>query len=179
MKILGVAGSLRSESYAFKALELAMRKIEALGCQSELLDLRKLNLPFCDGSAEYPNNPDVNLLREKFISAQGIILSAPEYHGSVSGVLKNTLDLLDFQHVEGKVFAIISVLGGEYSTNALSAVRIVCRHLHAWVIPEQVVIPYSHTAFDVKGELVDPQLQRRLDTLIEQLVKYTKKLHHN
>ena len=50
VKIVGIAGSLRTGSYTQLGLQVAAQRVEALGTEVEILDLRKLRLPFCDGS---------------------------------------------------------------------------------------------------------------------------------
>lgn len=176
MKIVGIGGSLRQNSQTHQALKLALRHVEGLGVEGELIDLRTLHLPFCDGSADYPSHPDVAKFRDKVSGANGFIVATPEYHGSLSGVLKNALDLLEEGHVEGKVFLLIGVLGGEHSTNAVNTLRTICRHLHAWVIPEQLVIPNAYQAFDSAGELVDGSLTKRLHKCVQSLVDNTRRL---
>lgn len=88
MKIVGIIGSLRQGSYSEMALRLAASKVEALGASVEILDLKQMQLPFCNGGDEYPDYPDVEILKAKVKEADGLILATPEYHGSVSGVMK-------------------------------------------------------------------------------------------
>jgi len=64
--------------------------------------------------------PDVERLRNTVKQADGLILATPEYHGGVSGVLKNALDLMGFEQLDSKVTGIISVLGGQSNSNALN-----------------------------------------------------------
>lgn len=176
IKIVGIGGSLRSSSHSYQALNIALKEIAALGVDVELLDLRELNLPFCDGSKTYPNYPDVLKLQTIVKQADGIILSTPEYHGSVSGVLKNALDLMSFDELSDKVFGLISVLGGEQNSNALNDLRIIVRWVHGWVIPEQVAIAKAWQAFDAQGQLKDEKLHQRIVQLAESLVSNTYKL---
>lgn len=176
VKIVGIGGSLRPGSYSQQALKIAMERVEALGADIEILDLRSLNLPFCDGSDEYPNYPDVEKLRQAVLQADGVILATPEYHGSVSGVLKNALDLMGFEHFSGKVTGLISVLGGQPNSNALNDLRTIMRWIHAWTIPEQVAIGQAWKAFDSEGRLVDENLSKRFDAFAQSLVENTYKL---
>lgn len=176
MKIAAIGGSLRSGSYTYQILDLSLRKIEARGVSVELIDLRKLKLPFCDGGVDYPDYPDFEKLKQAVQSSQGLLISTPEYHGSVSGVLKNALDLLDEEDLRGKVVGLISVMGGTSSTNAVNTLRLICRHMHAWVIPEQVVIPYAADSFDRLGKLTDPIIDQRLTGMIESLLDTCRKL---
>lgn len=176
VKIVGIGGSLRPDSYSQQALKVAIERIEALGAEGEILDLRSLNLPFCDGGDDYSDYPDVELMTQTVRDADGIILATPEYHGSISGVLKNALDLMGFEEFSGKMTGFISVLGGQSNSNALNDLRIIMRWVHAWTIPEQVAIGQAWKAFNQQGELVDPDLSKRLDGFAKSMVENTRRL---
>lgn len=176
VKIIGIIGSLRTDSYSALALQQAVNRIQALGVEVEILDLREMKLPFCDGGKEYSNYPDVDLLRDKVKAADGLILATPEYHGGVSGVLKNALDLMSFEHLSGKVTGLISVLGGQSNSNALNDLRIIIRWVHGFVIPEQIAVGQAWQAFDSEGKLKDAKLSERFDNFAQSLVDYTVKL---
>jgi FMN reductase len=176
VKIVGIAGSLRAGSHSRQALQLAVQRVEALGAEVELLDLRSLQLPFCDGGDDYPAYPDVERLQETVKQADGLLLATPEYHGSLSGVMKNALDLMSFEHLAGKVVGLISVLGGQSNSNALNDMRVILRWVHAWVIPEQIAIGQAWNAFDTEGKLLDEKLSQRFDQLAQSLVENTERL---
>jgi len=176
VKIVGIGGSLRPQSYSQRALILAAKRVEALGAEVEILDLRTLNLPFCNGGDDYSDYPDVARLQQTVKTADGLILATPEYHGSVSGVLKNALDLMGFEELSGKVAGLISVLGGQSNSNALNDLRVIMRWVHGWVIPEQVAIGQAWKAFDEQGNLADDELAERLDSFAKSLVENTQKL---
>ncbi len=178
VKVIGILGSLRDDSYSALALEQAINRVKALGASAEILDLREMTLPFCDGGSEYPEYPDVEILREKVKAADGLILATPEYHGSVSGVMKNALDLMSFEHLSGKVTGLISVLGGQSNSNALNDLRIIVRWVHGWVIPEQIAIGQAWQAFDQSGKLKDEKLSQRFDAFAQSLVDNSIKLKH-
>ncbi|MGP1384659.1 MAG: NADPH-dependent FMN reductase [Thainema sp.] len=176
VKIVGLAGSLRPESYSYRALQVAAERAKHYGANVEILDLREMNLPFCDGTGDYLDYPDVERLREAVKQADGLILATPEYHGSVSGVLKNALDLMSFEHLSGKVTGVISVLGGQSNSNALNDLRVIMRWVHAWVIPEQVAIGQAWQAFNEQGQLKDEKLAERMDGFAKSLVENTQRL---
>lgn len=176
VKIVGIGGSLRSDSYSMQALQLAAKRAESLGAEVEILDLKEMTLPFCDGGSDYPDYPDVDVMRTAVTAADGLMIATPEYHGSVSGVIKNALDLMSFDHLDGKVTGMISVLGGQSNSNALNDLRVIMRWVHAWVIPEQIAIGQAWNAFDKAGKLTDEKLSQRLDAFVKSLVENTKKL---
>jgi FMN reductase len=176
VKVVAIGGSLRAGSHSYQAIEQAASRLRALGVEVEVLDLRLLNLPFCTGADDYPDYPDVKRLQMAVHQADALVLATPEYHGSVSGVLKNALDLLGFTELSGKVTGLISVLGGQSNSNALNDLRVIMRWVHAWVIPEQVAIGQAWQAFAPDGKLVDQTLAQRLDQFTQSLVENAQKL---
>ena len=176
VKIVGIGGSLRADSYSQQALKVAAQRLEALGAEVEILDLRTMHLPFCNGEDDYPEYPDVEKLRNTVQQADGLILATPEYHGSLSGVLKNVLDLMSFAQLSDKVAGLISVLGGQSNSNALNDLRVIMRWVHCWVIPEQIAIGQAWQAFGPDGKLLDEKLSQRFDGFAQSLVDNTRKL---
>ncbi len=176
VKIVGISGSLRQSSYSAQALQLAASRAQALGAEVEILDLRNLSLPFCNGGDDYPDYPDVEKMRQSVRVADGLILATPEYHGSISGVLKNALDLMSFDELSGKVAGLISVLGGQSNSNALNDLRVILRWVHGWVIPEQIALGQVWKAFDEQGKLTDEKLSQRFDQFAQSLVDNTRRL---
>jgi NAD(P)H-dependent FMN reductase len=177
VKIVGINGSLRPGSYSAMALEVAISRVQGLGVETEIIDLRKLSLPFCNGGDDYSDYPDVAKMQQTVKSAAGLILATPEYHGSVSGVMKNALDLMSFEELSGKVAGLISVLGGQSNSNALNDLRIILRWVHAWVIPEQIGLGQAWKVFNEEGEILDEKLSQRFDAFARSLVDNTRKLN--
>jgi len=176
IKILGFCGSLRPQSFSRAALLLALEMAEKQGASVEFFDPLVHILPLCTGAKEYPDYPTVELLKKKSTEADAFILSTPEYHGSFSGVIKNTLDLLSFDELSGKIFGAISALGGVHNSNALNDLRIVTRQVHGWMVTEQIAIPQAWKQFDAEGKLTDPKLEERLQGLVTAVVTKTNLL---
>lgn len=178
LRVLGIGGSLREDSVTYVALEYALGIIRGLGCQTTAFDLRRAQLPFCNGyKADHrPDYPSVGALRHAVREAHALILATPEYHGGISGVLKNTLDLLDFEHLEGKVVGGLCILGGRHNSNALNDLRRTTRWCRAWMIPEQIAIPEARSAF-VAGRPRDPQLAQRFEAFASSLVHNALRLN--
>jgi FMN reductase len=172
--IAGISGSLRHGSYTRMALDVAMRGAAELGATTKLLDLREYSLPFCDGESEEEDYPEgVAKLRHDVKEADGLLLATPEYHGSFSGVLKNALDLLSFDELEGKMIGLIGVAAGSMGGfSALEGLRNVGRAVHAWVVPELAAIPQVYKAFDPSGRVKDPDLEKRLKKVGRQVARF-------
>ena len=164
LRVIAICGSLRPGSTTLTALRVALGGAQALGAETQLIDLRDYELIFCDGKRNERDYPDdVVNLRRTVQSAHGIIWGTPEYHGGPSGVLKNALDLMGFDEFQGKVIGLVGTSGGEMgATNALNSLRTVGRSLRAWVIPQQVSISQAWKAFDGAGQPKSPEVEKRL-----------------
>ncbi len=163
VRIVGLCGSLREGSYSRRAVEIALEGAGAAGVETMLIDLRDYKLVFYGSVPDEEFPDDVHRLRADVRAAQGIILATPEYHGGLSGVLKNALDLMRFDEFEGKMIGLIGVSGGRLgAVNALNSLRTIGRTLHAWVLPQQVSIPEAWRCFDEQGNITDEELAQRL-----------------
>lgn len=174
LRIAGICGSLREGSYTRLALQVALQGAEEVGAQTRLIYLRDYDLTFCDGRRDGETYPqDVIRLRHEVQAAQGIILGTPVYHGGLSGVLKNALDLMGFREFGGKMIGLVGVSGGRMgAAHAFSTLRATGRALHAWVIPEEVSIPEAWKAFDGVGNPRDPELEVRLREMGRQVARF-------
>jgi FMN reductase len=175
VEIVGISGSLRDGSYTRRAVEAALAGAAETGAHTRLIDLRDYHLVFRDGKDDSAYPPDVLRLRNEVKQADGIILGTPEYHGDVSGVLKNALDLMGFDEFEGKMIGLVGVSGGRLGAfDALNTLRTVGRALHAWVIPDQASVPEAWKVFSKDGQITDPQHETRLKDVGRQLARFAR-----
>ncbi len=175
VRVVAICGSLRPGSYTRMALQVALRGASETGAEAALIDLRHYELIFCDGKEDESSYPkDVFRLRDEVKRAHGVILGTPEYHGGVSGVLKNALDLMGFEELEGKMIGLVGVSGGALgAVHALSHLRSVGRALHAWVIPEQVAISEAWKLFDETGNPKNLEVEKRLLEVGRQVARFS------
>jgi len=175
IQIVGIVGSLRTGSYTRRAVETALQGSAEAGAVTRLIDLADYNLNFRDGKDESNYTPDVFRLRNEVKEAHGVILGTPEYHGSLSGVLKNALDLMGFDEFEGKMIGLVGVSGGRMGAfEALTTLRTVGRSLHAWVIPEQASVPEAWKIFAADGKIADPDIENRLKEVGQQVARFAR-----
>ena len=137
-------------------------------------ELRDYQLVFYGqvGAENYP--PDVLRLRKELKESHGIILGTPEYHGSLSGALKNMLDLMSQEEFEGKIVGLVGVAGGHTGAlNSLNTMRTIGRNMHCWVLPQEVSVAESSKVFNEDGTVNDPKIEERLLNMGRQVVKFT------
>ena len=175
IRIMGICGSYGLDSANGHMIDLVKSECNKLGAEVVIWDNKRNPLPFVgeDGCWDHPN---VKLFKDMANSVDAFILSSPEYHGTMSGVMKNSLDWLSFDQTSGKIFAFISTLGGQSNTTTLNHMRTVARWVHGFSIPEQLVIAKVKTAFDENGDIVDEDINNRVDKFTDSIIKHTEKL---
>ena len=173
IRVTGVCGSMSADGTTKKALSVALKGAAEFDAETTLLEIRDFDLVFY-GSVpqdEYP--PDVLRLRKALKDSQGIILATPEYHGSLTGALKNMLDLMRIEDFETKIIGLVGVAGGHIGAiNSLNTMKTICRNLHCWVLPQEVSIADSAQTFNDDGIVKDPALEERLLNVGRQVVKF-------
>jgi FMN reductase len=164
---------LSADGVTKKALAVALRGAAEYDAETALLELRDFNLVFYGSVPENEYPPDVLQLRQALKDSQGIILATPEYHGSLTGALKNMLDLMSIEDFETKIIGLVGVAGGNIGAiNSLNTMKTICRNLHCWVLPQEVSIANSAQTFDDDGTVKDPAIEERLLNVGRQLVKF-------
>ena len=183
LRITAVCGSLTAEGTTKMALSLVLKGASEFGVNTKLIELRDYNLAFCGEFDEKDYPPDVFRLRKELKESNGIILGTPEYHGSLTGVLKNMLDLMSQDQFEGKIVGLVGVAGGHTGAlNSLNTMRTIGRNMHCWVLPQEVSIAESSKVFDEYGTVNDPLIEQRLLNMGRQIVKFTSlqdKIRHD
>ncbi|MFH1586766.1 MAG: NADPH-dependent FMN reductase [Candidatus Diapherotrites archaeon] len=180
MKLLGIAGSLRKESLNLKLLKNAASLAKGQGAEVEIFDLSPI--PLYNGDVEAKGIPDsVKELREKIASANGLLLSSPEYNHSIPGVLKNAIDWASRPPNTpfwGKPCAIFGASPGEFGTvRGQLALRTTLTALNVSLIAQpQFHLPFADGAFDENGKMKEKERSEQLGKLIEKLIETIRKI---
>jgi NAD(P)H-dependent FMN reductase len=174
MKILTICGSIRHDSTTGHALALAASAAASAGADVRTLHLGSLDLPFCDGRKdERSYGGDTLQFIDAVEWADGLLIGSPNYHGSLTGVLKNALDLLGPDAIRDKLVGLLATARGEAGAmNTLNHTRHICRWMNGWVIPAEVSIPRAQEAFGADGSVIADGLSDQLDALGRELVRY-------
>jgi chromate reductase, NAD(P)H dehydrogenase (quinone) len=169
IKLLGISGSLRTQSYNSGALSV----VGAVLPEDMEFDVASLSdLPFYNADVEQRGFPAaVESFRRSVAAADALIFAVPEYNFSVPGVLKNALEWLSRPPnppTNGKPCAMfgasVSPLG---TARGQFHFRHICVSLNMIAVnAPHVDITNAKTKFDAQGRLTD---QASID-LIRQLV---------
>jgi NAD(P)H-dependent FMN reductase len=176
INILGVAGSMRQESFSTLGLKMVLEEAKKYGSELHLLDLRDINLPLYDPGAPSSNGPSFNNsnnVLEKITTAlkwaDALVLASPDYHGSMSGTLKNFLDYF-WEDFAGKTFGYI-IASHEKGLTVADQMRTAVRQCYGWSMPYNISIN-GEKDFDSEGNLVNSALVKRIKMLARDLVTY-------
>jgi FMN reductase len=160
LNILAVVGSLQKTSITRVVIHHVAEQLRRAQCNVDLLDFLKEPLALYNPDTAH-DLPGYAELQARVDCADVILLGTPDYHGSLSGAMKNFLD--HFWHeFAGKLFATI-VASHEKGLTVTDQLRTVARQCYAWTLPYGVAFTEE---IDVKnGEIVSESLQRRLTML--------------
>ena len=165
-KVLGVGSSLREGASSTTALSTALDFAKKQGAETRLLDLKQTKLPLYDPT-ENQSIFEIKKVQDDVNWSDALILSTPDYHGSMSGAMKNFLDYF-WAEFAGKTFGYICA-SHEKGLTAMDQMRTAVRQCYGWSIPYGVSVSDSDDFINGK---ITSKLESRLDMLARDLVVY-------
>ncbi len=169
VKVLGVCGSTRERSYSSRAAKAALDAARAHGAETRLLELGQLNLPTYNPDEAYSGHEGLLTATEAVVWADAFLLASPDYHGSMSGALKNFLDFY-WEELAGKLFGYVCA-SHEKGMTVMEQMRTAVRQCYGWSLPYGASVHGEHD-FDAAGQVTNNQVARRLRMLGRDLVVY-------
>ena len=177
--ILGIAGSLRRESYNRSALRAATQLVPA-GATIEIFELD--GIPGFNQDDEQHPPAKVVELKARIRGADALLFVTPEYNYSIPGVLKNAIDWASRPQGDnawsGKPAAIMGASIGAIGTaRAQYHLRQVFVSLNVYAINQhEVMIGNAAAKFDAEGTLTDEATRERIRQLLQNLMDWTERL---
>ena len=174
MRVLGISGSLRRDSYNSGLLRAAADLLPS-GAELEVFDGLKAIPPYDADDDVSPAPEAVSALRDAIADADAVLVATPEYNASIPGVLKNALDWASRPHatnpLRGKPAAVVGVSTGMFGAVwAQSDTRKVLSTIGARVLDTELPVPEGDERFDAQGTLRDPEVEERLGEILAELV---------
>lgn len=179
IRILGIAGSLRKESFNRGALRAA-QELAPEGVEIEIFDLD--GIPGFNQDQEREPPAIVAEFKKKIREADAILFSTPEYNYSIPGVLKNAIDWASRPYGDsawdGKPAAIMGASGGNIATaRAQYDLRKSMVFLNMFPINKpEVMIGGAGDKFDAEGNLTDENTREFIRQMLASLAEWTRKL---
>jgi chromate reductase len=181
MKLVVFAGSLRAGSCNKKFAREAVLFLSESGHQPEFLDLKDYPMPPYDGDIEAASGvPDTaKALGAKIAAADAVVISTPEYNGSIPGILKNVIDWLSRSKpvsLTGKQLLLLAASPGALGgVRSLWHTRQPLETLGVFVYPGMMGLPKAYEAFDAEGKLKDAKTADALKNLLQQFTQYAER----
>jgi FMN reductase len=178
--IVGLGGTPRPGSSSERALALSLQAAAEEGADTLLISGPALMLPMYFPSTS-ERTAEAQHLIEAFRRCNGIIISTPAYHGSLSGLIKNALDYTEDLRTDPRVYfdglavgCIVCAGGWQAAGQTLAALRAIAHALRGWPTPLGVMLNTSTRLFDDDGACLDLSAKFQLETVGRQVVQFAK-----
>jgi len=191
MKLLVFAGSTRLQSHNRKLANNAAALARATGAEVTHIELSDYDIPMYNADLEaVATPPDVMRLKVLMHEHPAWIICSPEYNGSYTALLKNTIDWVSspvhadpdwtdgFKSFRGKVVGMLSaspgMLGGLRSQSHLAPLIL---NSQCWLAPQAFALGRAGEAFDADGQLISESHRKSVQTVIDQVLWAAQRLH--
>lgn len=177
--VVGIGGTIGFVSSTERALRIALDAAAQEGFRTRLFggeDMARLPLynPRATSRTE-DERAFVDAVRE----ASAVIIASPGYHGSISGVVKNALDLLEETARDERPYLadmpvgiITTAYGWQATGSTIAALRSIVHALRGWPTPFAAAINTQLTKFDEEGGCTDPAVAEQLALIGRQVARF-------
>ena len=177
--IVGIGGTIGAVSSTERALRIALDAVEREGFATRLFGGEDMaRLPLYDPRATSRTSQEREFV-DAVRKASGVIIASPGYHGSLSGVVKNALDLLEETAKDERPYLadmpvglIATAYGWQATGSTIAALRSIVLALRGWPTPFAAAINTQITQFDDQGGATDPAVVEQLCLIGRQVARF-------
>ena len=177
--IVGIGGTIGAVSSTERALRIALDAVEREGFATRLFGGEDMaRLPLYDPRATSRTSQEREFV-DAVRKASGVIIASPGYHGSLSGVVKNALDLLEETAKDARPYLadmpvglIATAYGWQATGSTIAALRSIVHALRGWPTPFAAAINTHVTQFDSQGGATDPAVVEQLCLIGRQVARF-------
>ena len=177
--VVGIGGTVGGDSSTERALRIALDAACAEGFATRMFGGAALSaLPLYDPRAA-SRTPEEMALVEAVRGASALVIASPGYHGSISGAVKNALDLLEETARDGRPYLadvpvglIATAYGWQATGSTIAALRSIVHALRGWPTPFAAAINTQETHFDGEGGASDPAVLGQLALVGRQVARF-------
>jgi FMN reductase len=179
--VVGIGGTARQRSTSERAVCEALRVAERLGAKTRMFDGEFVSrLPLYIPDRIVRGCDEIEFV-EAVRNCQGIIVGTPGYHGSLSGPIKNVLDLLEDTagdhnpYLDGRAFGcVVTAYGWQACGTTLVSLRMIAHALRAWPTPFGAALNASTPLFETNGTCIDEKTAKQLEIVASQVVQFAR-----
>ncbi|OAN63150.1 NADPH-dependent FMN reductase [Sphingomonas sp. TDK1] len=179
-RIVGIGGTLRANSSSELLARAVLAECARRGAETRMFGGPALaQLPHFNPE-EPTRSPEQTELVAAVRAADALVIATPGYHGGVSGVVKNALDLLEDTRGDARVYfdgmpvgLIVSAAGWQAGGVTLAALRGIVHAMRGWPTPAGIALnSIEQKPFDGGGTIVDPGVAQMVAVQAEQLMAF-------
>lgn len=182
-RIVAIGGTVSPNSTTEQALRVAANK--ARECGADVIEFGGeylASLPHYRGTGY--TGEDGHELVEAVRHADGILIAAPGYHGTISGLVKNALDYLEDlarderPYLDGRAVGLIATAGGDQAAmSTMLTLRSIAHALRGWPSPMGATIRAYPGLFSPEGQCLDDKARMQLELVGQQVVRGASAFH--
>jgi FMN reductase len=178
--VVGIGGTIGGVSSTERALRIALDAAGREGFRTRMFGGADMaRLPLYDPRAT-TRTPEENEFVETMRQASAVIIASPGYHGSISGVVKNALDLLEETArdphrpylADMPVGLIATAYGWQATGSTIAALRSIVHALRGWPTPFAAAVNTQLTKFDEDGGANDAAVIEQLSLVGKQVARF-------
>ena len=177
--VVGIGGTIGGISSTERALRIALDAAEREGFRTRMFGGADMaRLPLYDPRAT-SRTADEQAFVDAVRQASAVIIASPGYHGSISGVVKNALDLLEETSKDARPYLadmpvglIATAYGWQATGSTIAALRSIVHALRGWPTPFAAAINTQVTKFDTEGGASDPAVVEQLGLVGRQVARF-------
>ncbi|MBP9095993.1 MAG: NAD(P)H-dependent oxidoreductase [Ignavibacteria bacterium] len=181
LNITIVVGSVRTGRHSHKAAYFLEKKLnERKDVSVKVIDLIKYEIPILEERLGRTDNPPAAVKEAGAIldSADAIILVSPEYHGGMSGVLKNFLDYY-LTEISGKPIGVVTASGGKLGgINASHEMQKLILAIGSYPMPKKFLVPFVHEAFDDEYNVLNDEIAKGAEMFTNEFLWFAHTIAH-
>jgi FMN reductase len=181
--IVGVGGTTRPASSSETAVRQVLAHCAQRGARTRMFggaDLAALPHFAPEQAARTPEQTAfVQAVRE----ADGLVIGSPGYHGGVSGLVKNALDLLEDLRGDSRVYfdgravgLVVTAAGWQAGGVTLQALRGIVHAMRGWPTPLGIILNTAAApVFDAQGGCIDPAVADQFALMASQVLTFAER----
>ena len=177
--VVGLGGVAGSSSSTERALAIALKAVEARGVETRMFGGDFLGaLPMYLPKAATRTDQELDFV-ETVRRADGLIIASPGYHGSISGVIKNALDLLEETARDRRVYLsgipvglVVTAYGWQATGSTIATLRSIVHALRGWPTPLAAAINSQVSRFGEDGACDDASAVAQLNLVGDQIADF-------
>jgi FMN reductase len=182
--VVGIGGTVGGLSSTERSLRIALDAAAAEGFATRMFGGADMaRLPLYDPRAT-ARTADERAFVDAVRGASAVIIASPGYHGSISGVVKNALDLLEETARDPRPYLadlpvglIATAYGWQATGSTIAALRSIVHALRGWPTPFAAAINTQECRFDDEGGASDPAVLEQLRRVGQQVVRFSGLAH--